>query len=163
VLVNQYELAASRTEALRALHAPSFDPRLKVILESEPIPVPGNRLTQGNVRVLDRSTDHATLHIELSNPAILLVTDAYAEGWRAVPVGESAQSEYEVLPANVALRAIPLSAGAHTFRMEYSPASYRYGRLSSIIAFGVYLGLVALWAVNRKERRREQLGSAEPE
>jgi len=163
-LLSNYDIASTSDDALAALHDPGFDPRTTVVLESPPIPAPAAELRHGTVEVLDQSTDHATLRVELSDPAILLVTDSYAEGWRATPVGDAPQERYDVLPANYG---IPLTAGTHTFRMDYAPAAYRYGRLATLFSFGIFLGLVALWVVNRYEhgpvRKHKNIAAGPPD
>ena len=47
--------------------------------------------------------------------AVLLVTDAYAKGWRARALPGSAQATYDVLPADYTLRGIPLAAAVLLF------------------------------------------------
>ena len=75
-------------------------------------------------------------------PSLLLITDAYARGWRALALPGSAQARYEVMPANYCLRVIPLAAGHHLLRVEYSPSGYRLGKAVSIAAWAVFLALV---------------------
>jgi hypothetical protein len=48
------------------------------------------------------------------------------------------------MPANYCLRAIPLEAGHHLLRVEYSPLGFRIGKAVSIVAVAVFLALCAL-------------------
>ena len=59
----------------------------------------------------------------------------------------SAQKKYSVLPADYTLMGVPLSAGTHDFRVEYSPAGFRYGRWISLTCLVGYLAAVGWWLV----------------
>src|SRR5690606_15200919 len=104
---------------------------------SQPQPAPQETEATGTVRIIDTSTDHLTVEAELPEPAILLITDSYSEGWRAVSLPGSQQQQYDLLPANYVLRAIPLAAGRHRLRVEYSPLAFRIGCWISIGSLGV--------------------------
>jgi len=111
---------------------------------------------------LDESTDHVSLSVTLKEPAILLITDSYSSGWEAHALPGSVQSEYELLPANFALRAIPLSAGEHKLRVEYVPSlvivgvtvSFRSAVWLSAAAAMVYLAAVGIWVMGARGRYR---------
>lgn len=122
-----------------------FNPRQAVVLEEEPMPGPAPRLRSATLEIVDESTDHVTLRGTLSDSAILVMTDAFAKGWRAVPLAGSVQQKYQLLPANLALRAIPMAAGEHHFRIEYAPPAYRYALVATPVSIAVFLGLTALW------------------
>jgi hypothetical protein len=165
-------------QTLAALTDPGFDPRTTVLLEREPNPRPSlsqapqaqavtpdlyRRLPAGSsptkVTLLDNSTDHMTLDVTLSEPAILVNTDAYSKGLRAIPVVPGPQARYEVLAADHALRAIPLAAGKHTIRVEYAPAAFRVGMWVSVVAWAVFGTAVAGWVLRRgKDNLRRASG-----
>jgi hypothetical protein len=129
---------------------PGFDPRRVVILEQEPDPPPARTSSRGRIELLDESTDHLSLEVELDAPAILLVTDAFESGWRAVALDGSVQSEYQVLPANYVLRAVPLMAGRHRLRLLYSPLAYRAGAWSTGVSCVALLMAGAYWCLQRR-------------
>ncbi len=144
LLVDEYEVVPDAAAARDAVFAAGFDPVRSVVLEQVPDPEPAVGRVAGRVRLVDEGTDHLEYEVDLEQSAILLVTDAYAEGWRARPLPGSSQSSYDVLVANSVLRAVPLAAGHHRFRMEYSPVAFRAGAwvssgsaLAFAIAFGV--------------------------
>jgi hypothetical protein len=66
----------------------------------------------------------------------------------------SSQWQYDVLPANVALRAIPLGAGAHRIRVEYAPLTYRIGRWISLAAVAALAGFAGLSVQRRRSNAR---------
>ncbi len=134
-LLSVYTIAADAQEALRQVATPGWDPARSVILETEPRPRPEPHPNPGSVRIAESSTDQLTIEADLIAPAILLVTDAYSTYWSAQALEGSTQSDYQVLPANYVLRAVPLGAGHHRMRMEYSPPYFRLGIWLSLTAF----------------------------
>ena len=139
---------------LRVLLDPAFDPRRVVLLETapEPPPAPAGG-APGQVHLLASDTDHLDLEVDTPGAAVLLVTDSFARGWRAVAMGPAPQPRYEVLPANVALRAVPLAAGHHRLRLEYAPGGFRAGRVISLVAL---LGWLAAAVAMRGGSRRPE-------
>jgi hypothetical protein len=133
-LVQEYRLISGRDEILHAMASPSFDPEQQVILETEPSPVPAPFAEKGTVTLVASSAGRLTIVADLPHPAILLITDAYSNGWRARPLKGSEQRVYKVLPANYVLQAIPLSQGHHRIRLEYLPEGVQAGMWISIVA-----------------------------
>jgi hypothetical protein len=147
LLVNRWTQIKSRDAIFAAMSAADFDPRQTVILETPPVPLPGDAAGEGTARLVASSSDTLTIEANLSHPAILLVTDVYSSGWRAVALPGSSQRSYQVMPANYVLRAIPLAAGKHLLRLEYSPTAYRVGFWVSLVSTLVYLMLVCVYLV----------------
>jgi hypothetical protein len=121
LLVSSWRLSGGRNETLNAVLAPDFDPEKIVILESAPVPEPDPKGRGGSARVVSEDSDSLAIEAELASPALLLIADSYAPGWRADPLKGSAQTNYRVLPADHALRAIPLAAGRHRLLLRYAP------------------------------------------
>jgi len=63
------------------------------------------------------------------------------------------QQTYDVLPANRVLRAIPLAAGRHHLRMDFSPAHFRAGVALTSSSLAV-LAVVFGWGLIRTTRGR---------
>jgi hypothetical protein len=149
-LVGAYQVRAQRDGILQAMGTASFDPRKEVILEREPMPAPVAVPTQGQARVIRDGTDFIEIEAEVASPSILLVTDAWADGWQARPLQGSTQNRYELMPANYALRAVPLERGKHRLRLEYAPGIFRVGAAISAAAWVAWiLAALLLW---RRER-----------
>ncbi|UPT75994.1 MAG: hypothetical protein M0D55_10170 [Elusimicrobiota bacterium] len=143
LLARAWTLARGREDALAAVLAPGFDPERTAVLEREPVPAPDPAGTGGSARVVAEDSDSLTIEAELPSPAVLVVADSYATGWRADALPGSAQASYDVLPADWALRAVPLAAGRHRFVLRYAPASFALGVLLSLLALPAvaFLGL----------------------
>jgi hypothetical protein len=135
VLVGSYQVRSGREAVLGAMAAREFDPAKQVILEREPRPAPEPGAARGRARILREGSDFMEIEAELERPSVLLVTDAWAPAWRAVPLDAGDARRYEVMPANYALRGIPLEAGKHRLRLEYAPEAFRIGALISALAW----------------------------
>jgi hypothetical protein len=144
----EHRVIADPEAALEAMFEPGFDPRVP-ILESLPEPAPDLDGSGGSARLLDESTDHLDVAVELDSPAILLIADAYAEGWRVRDLDDDRLGAFEVQPANSVMRAIALPAGQHRLRVEYSPLGYRAGGWASSVSLLAWAGTAAWWLRRR--------------
>jgi len=143
ILVRNWTLTGGRGETLAAVLDPAFNPQKSVVLESPPEPKPDPAGRGGSARVIREDSDSIDLEAELDSPAILVLADSYASGWRAEALDGSVQARYEVLAADHALRAIALSPGMHRFSLRYAPAVWKVG---AGISLASWAGLAA-WAV----------------
>ncbi len=178
LVASRYILEPNRDKIFAAIAAPDFDPTDTVILEQPPSSAtiasikskiqlvrrggnPKSKMDKGWARVVASDTDWLSIDAQLPAPGILLVTDSWSRGWRARPDGSSAQARYEVLPADYTLRAIPLEAGEHHIRMEYSPVEFRIGAWISFVAL---LGLIGVsgWLLHRARRAPSSASGASP-
>lgn len=157
-LVSRFEVISRRDAIFAALTDTAFNPRQEVILETAPSPEPQPAANPGTVKLVDSSTDCLIIEAEVSSPSILLITDTYARGWRALPLKGSTQASYQVVPANYCLRAVPLAAGHHRLRLEYSPSGFRVGKWISAASALAYCGLLGWVLVLRWRSRRQDAG-----
>lgn len=142
-LMTRYAVASSPAEVIEKMTVPAFDPTQIVILETPPSPEPEQGGEQGTVQVTGESTDEIRLRVDLPRPAILLVTDSYAKGWRCEGSNNPTQKDYRVLPADLAVRAIPLAAGPHQLRLVYAPLAFTLGKWTTLLSSAT-LGLLAI-------------------
>ncbi len=150
LFMEEYEVHSASAEIFSAMKNPGFDPWKRIILEQEPSIKPlGQGKATGVARIIEEDTDHMIIEATLTKPEILLVTDAYSRHWRAFSLEGSIQAEYEVLPANYVLRAIPLSAGHHRFVLEFSPRSFEVGKWISSFAWLVFIAMT-VWCLCRQ-------------
>jgi hypothetical protein len=152
LLVDRFRVMTNYHEIFSTLTNASFHVEQEVILESQPAPAPQPDGQKGAVKILDSSTDSLTVEADTKAPCLLLITDAYSSGWRALALPGSSQDRYQIMPANYCLRAIPLAAGHHLLRVEYSPLGFRIGKVVSIAAWAIFIGLTVLAVTRQKSQ-----------
>ncbi|MCP3063915.1 YfhO family protein [Myxococcus sp. K38C18041901] len=135
-------------EALGLMLASPLPPRDVAVVEcaTGPLPEASARLTS-TVRVERPSPEHLLARVEVSEPAVLVVNDAYQPGWTAWVDGQEAA----ILPANVAVRAVAVPAGQHHVELRYRTPGLRPGLL---VALGTLLALAVLDVVGRRTERK---------
>jgi len=138
-LMSDCEVIPKGEDIIPLLFKEDFDPSRKLYLENPPDPAPISNKIAGAVSWLDLSPDKIEITADTPSSAILLVTDNYSRGWKAVPLSNDSQSKYQVLPADYFLRGIPLGPGHHHFLMEYRPISFEIGKWVAVIAWALYL------------------------
>jgi len=141
-LIPNYRVLPNRDALFSAMSQPGFDPRQTVLLESQPGFRSSRDPNPGRIRIVASSADRLTVEADTAAPSLLLVTDAYSRDWHAQPLAGSSQSHYEVMPADYALRATPLTAGHHLIRFEYVPTGLWAGIAVSALAWAGWLGLL---------------------
>jgi len=142
-LVSNYRVLPDRDAIFNALRSATFDPTREVILESEPEPKPFSGENAIAARIVASSTDALTIEADIAQPSILLITDTFTPSWRAIALPGSVQSNYQLLPANYVLRAIPLTAGHHRLRVEYASQAFEVGKWISMFASITLLAALA--------------------
>jgi hypothetical protein len=152
-LISDYRVLSQKQDIFTELEKGEFDPGKEVILETEPSVKPDRDRVSGEVKLTASSTDFLEVEADLPSAAILLVTDSYTPSWRAFPLPGSSQSAYELLPADYCLRAIPLAAGHHKLRMEYSSKGFMLGKWLSLWTLIAYLGVLT-WYFAKRQRTR---------
>jgi hypothetical protein len=139
--MHRCETFASTPELYAALGRDGFDPHRSVLLETPPDPAPAVDAPDGTVRVLAETPERIDIEATTPAPAVLLMTDAYAPGWRATDLAGSRR--YDLLPADGAFRAIPLPAGTHRIRIEYvAPVFVAGAWVTGVTACGMLLALL---------------------
>ena len=143
------QIKTGRDAILKAIPAPSFNPRTTVILESTPAPFPDSVPPNGRAHVMAETTDMLDIEATVDRPCILVIADAYAPDWSAKALPQSDQRHYDVMLANYVLRAVPLNAGNHRLRLQYVPPGFIAGRRISALAWIGY-AVVAVMVCRRK-------------
>lgn len=143
-LIRNWIVLPAREAIFREMDKESFDPRKLVILETKPDIVPAISGTKGTSDIIESSADSLLIKVNTPDPALLLITDNFSEGWRAVAKPGSIQKDYKIMPANYTLMAIPLKAGEHYLRLEYQPTTFVIGRWISSAALFIYIIVILL-------------------
>ena len=117
----------------------AFDPESEVVLsEPPPVALDGGPV-QGSVVWTERTPNELELDVTSDRPALLVVADNWFPAWHATVDGEPAP----VLRAYHALRAVPVSAGAHKVRMVYHAPLVARSLLLSAVVLLLLLGALA--------------------
>jgi hypothetical protein len=114
-------------------------------------PLPGGLARGGDVRVEVDEPARVEVSTRAGAPALLVLNDAYAEGWSADVDG----SPVPILPANYLARGVLVPAGEHRVTFRYRTPLLREGWLS----LGALAAGLASWALLRRRRA----GTGEPE
>lgn len=131
-------------DALATLLAPDFDPWREVLIADDAA-ASALEGEASDARVLSRGPDAVRVEARLRAPGVLVLTEAFDEGWTAAVDGQPAR----VLLANGLFRAVRLGAGRHEVLFRYRPWSVRAGVALSVLGLAAALALVAL----RREAR----------
>jgi hypothetical protein len=134
-----------------ALRAPGFDPAREVLLlGGRPLP-PAGAPPLGSATITRDDSDLLEITATADADGYLLLADSYYPGWWAEVDGQPA----EVLRANYAFRAVPLSPGAHTVRLVFDPPLWRLGwGLAALAAVACVVLLGAGWWLARRRASR---------
>ncbi|WNG20027.1 YfhO family protein [Cystobacter fuscus] len=129
--------------ARNLLFSRSFTPGQQVALECPPGPehveTPTSAGALGQVRFVRYAPEEVVLEVEATQPAALVLNDAYYSGWSATVDGRPAS----ILPANVAVRGVRLTAGTHQVTFSFRAPGQRLGATLTLVTLGL-LGLALL-------------------
>jgi hypothetical protein len=103
----------------------------------------------GGTTVAAYTPGHIRIAATATRPALLVVAESWAPGWRATLDGQPAS----ILRTNYLSQGVIVPTGAHTVEFRYQPDSFTFG--AAISGLGL-LGLLALGLWARRGRRNEQ-------
>jgi hypothetical protein len=169
-LIDRWQVIDEHKQMLNALHDRRFYPHRTVLLdhpvslptpnphaETDPDNEPPDARPSGTVRLDDLDSDTIEVRADTPRPAILLISDNYSESWNAIAMADSSQRDYDVVPGDYTLRAIPLSAGHHHLRLEYRPPGVALGKWISSVALLVWLAMPGWFAWRARSRLAKEL------
>jgi hypothetical protein len=133
-LVRGIRPVRGESEAASLIVAPDFDPSREVVVEAE-VAARRSDLPLVPAAIERYESDRVVVRAEGPGDAILVLTDAFAPGWRATVDGR----EVPVWPANLLFRAVEVPAGRHEVTFTYSTPGFRAGGAAAILALGVLL------------------------
>lgn len=129
----------ARADTLALMTGGTIDLTRTALVEGTPPPVSAIPAGTEETALVTRYTpDHLTLRTSSAAPGLLVLSEMYADGWRATVDGQAA----EIMPTNHVLRGVPLPAGEHTVELRYEPRSLRAGLVISLAAHIVLLALI---------------------
>ena len=127
-----------------------LNPRKTVQLERDVL-ADGPRSEFKSAKIDEYKADRVTVSVELDAPGYLVLADLYHPGWKATVDGKAV----EILPADLALRAVPLEAGSHVVEFAYECPGQKAGLIVWLAA------LIALLISAVVARRRSATVASE--
>jgi hypothetical protein len=101
------------------------------------------------------------LEVDLAQPGLLVLADAFDPGWSAVRITEGAASvEIPIFRTNRVLRGVCLPAGKHLVRFQYDPWEIRWGGVLSLLSWVIALPAATLLSRRRRGDRRDSASSS---
>ena len=149
-VVYRAEIMDNAAQSLERVMDSTFDFRERVVLEeappgwTEPLEVPASAAA---VQIVDYQANRVRLEVETSAAGLLVLTDTYAPGWKALLDGHSTP----VFVADHAFRAVVVPTGTHQIEFVYEPLGFRVGTATSLLT-AVALMLVPLISRIRRAR-----------
>lgn len=134
--------AGREEDVLAAVRTPGFDPARLIWFDD------GGAVafakTRGGARIIDDGVNSLVIEVESDGPGWLVLLDGWFPGWEATVNGKSAP----VRRADYAFRAVEVSGGRSSVRLDYRPRSLRIGL---VLALSAALILVAAWVFSRNK------------
>jgi hypothetical protein len=136
--------------ALAFMKQPGWNPR-EVAVVDRPLgaALPSGPLEQAAV-ITERQPDRVVVRTNTNRPALLVLADVYAHGWKAYVDDRLTP----IAITNVAFRGVPVAAGEHTVRFVFDPDDLETGRLISSVLLAVLLAVGIAYAVRHFRRTR---------
>lgn len=124
---NKKELAVAKLEE----H--DFPLKHKVILTSKfNIPL-GPPDPNSSVKFIKNGNSHIILEVGTKTPAILLLTDIFADGWSSRIDGRQA----DIMEGNIAFQAVYIPSGKHEVEFKYFPPGLMLSLLLSLVGISI--------------------------
>jgi hypothetical protein len=147
--VTSWAIVSSHSEALGAVSSPGFDPQRQVVLEGDPHPGIAPQSGSGGAATFRwNGPQSARVVVDSPAPAVVLIRNAYAPGWRAMVDGRPSH----VLPADDLLQGVPVPAGHHVIELSYVEPAIGYGLAGSAMTLVGLFGAAGL--LERRHRRK---------
>jgi Bacterial membrane protein YfhO len=131
-IVSQATYDRDAMNTLRRISGESFDPMREVILDA-PMNLKSKTDFSGQAAIKLYQNNRVEIAARLSEPGILVLTDAFYPGWKVFIGGK----EQKVLRANYLFRGVELPAGNQLVEFIYEPDSFKLGLTISLLTVGL--------------------------
>lgn len=147
-IVPSVQVIPDTDSALAFMKRPTWNPQAVAVVDRPlGMELPATPLEQAAV-ITERTADKVVVRTNTNRPALLVLADVYAHGWKAyvddklVPIAIT----------NVAFRGVPVGAGEHTVRFVFDPDDLETGMMISGVLFLVLMGY-GIWYVVSHRRK----------
>jgi hypothetical protein len=145
-LSRQPERAASPVDPMVLLARAEFLDGEVDVIETSDLTLPGPA-TNGSALIERYDPEDVRVRVETPQPAVLILLDAYEQGWTATLDGGA---ELPLLRANALVRAVVVPAGTHVVTFSYQTPLLKAGAWASLAGVLLCLGLI----VHAQRQRR---------
>jgi len=104
------------------------------------------------------SPQRVVAETQFDQPALLVLSDAWYPGWKAVVTSADGRKEVPIYRANRVLRGIWLPAGRHTIEYRFQSQTFFYGAIISGVSWPI-LGIVLTCGLLSRRRRSRSTDS----
>jgi hypothetical protein len=132
---------------LRRISSEAFDPMREVVLDAPTYLKPKTDFP-GEATIKSYQNNRVEIVARLSEPGILVLTDAFYPGWKVFVGGK----KQKLLRANYLFRGVELPAGNQMVEFIYEPESFKIGLTISLLTAGL-LVIVPLFGLFRGQVR----------
>lgn len=152
--VSEVRYVENSDEALAALSGPDFDPRREVVIMrpgmvKSPPPAPSSPVDFQPVIIQNIGPHRLQLRFTAPASGFIVLTDTFYPGWQAAVNNHPA----EILPANLAFRAVEVEAGPHNVTFYYRPLSFTIGLWTSSITCLIIVVVIAVWTTGQYRKQ----------
>lgn len=152
-LVPTWEVMPSERAAVDATIEPRFDPARVAVLETDPGLVPREHGLAGHAYYQEIEPEDVRIDVDAPDPSILVVRNAWDEGWSATLDGRSVP----MLRVDGFIQGVAVPQGRHQVRLVYREPAIGRGIALSALA---WLGLLGVLGVAVVRGRRAQASGA---
>lgn len=145
-VVHSATIAPDVDAAAARLRAPDFDPRREVVLAGDAAGTAGSARDMTPVTLRIPGPTRWTIVAEPVADGWLVLSQRGYPGWQAYVDGRPV----EALRADIALSAIPLTAGRHTVEWVFEPQALRLGGAITLVTLAAALVLIILAGRRRR-------------
>jgi hypothetical protein len=140
--------------ALAFMKQPGWNPRETAVVDRPIDAAMPDTPLQEAAAITERRPDRVVVRTNTNRPALLVLADVYAHGWKAFVDDKPTP----IAITNVAFRGVPIAAGDHTVRFVFDPDDLETGRLISSVLFAMMVAYGIGYAVvsRRKSRARDE-------
>jgi Bacterial membrane protein YfhO len=132
-VVSQATYDQDPMNTLRRVSSEGFDPKREVVLDDVPTHLEPKTDFPGEATIRLYENNRVEISAQLSEPGILVLTDAFYPGWKVFVGGK----EQKVLRANYLFRGVELPAGEQMVEFIYEPDSFKLGLIISLLTVGL--------------------------
>lgn len=150
VVPSRIEFVTGEQGSLAAITSPTFDPRRDAVVEAGGPSARALNVAKGTVTVQVDQNNTARLAAQLSRGGLVVLNDAWAEGWTVAVDGH----RRPLLRVDDVMRGVQVPAGSHVVSFRYSVPGLGLGIVLSVGALLVLLAIIGVSGWRHTGRNR---------